>query len=291
MGTLHRWSSSHLAPCSGLHRRVTRRRTEAREPRSWRCCAAMPPPAPVSIRAWPAACGPGSRMPPTTSSPTGASTRHRSSWGPANCSAHMTSSWATAERRPTGSIRRGWCTRCCANWSTPAKIHDPLADALDALRATGEEAEVRRDRVAVGGGAHRPGRDARTPCPEPARAGPPLRPGLDAAHQRPCRHSAGRGPRSSCTGCSTSSSGCRSPAPRPSAHWACRPAARGPRRGAHCTICRCSRPSAAARRRSAWPCSSRRRGVTASRTCARNTSGRSPRTLPPGWPRPPSRHG
>ena len=38
------------------------------------------------------------------------------------------------------------------------------------------------------------------------------------------------------------------------------------------------------RRRSAWPCWSRRRGGTGSRTCERNTCGPWPPTYAPGWP-------
>ena len=139
LGTLHRWSSSHHARCSAPAGRVWR--IVARGPRSWRCCAATRPLGPASTPAWPAACGPGWRMPPTTSSRRGASTRRPSSSGRANCWARPTSSaWRRDRTRPVLSRLVHTLLRQLVH---TGEIGDPLADAVDALRASGDEAEVR----------------------------------------------------------------------------------------------------------------------------------------------------
>ena len=92
------------------------------------------------------------------------------------------------------------------------------------------------------------------PRPQPDRAGPPVRPGLDAADQRPRRHPAGRRTGRPPRGLRPRRRAARSSTRRRCARSGCPPAGRGRRSGAHCTTCRCSRPSGAARRRSGWRC-------------------------------------
>ena len=231
VGTLHRWSSSHHAPCSGPPLRVTRRRIVAREPRSWRCCAATPPPAPASTRAWPAGCGPGSRMRPTTSSPPGASTRRRSSSGRASCSARTTSSAMAMAAATATAADRLVLVPARAHAAAPTRAHrrDRRPLGRRARRAAGRRRRGRgaADRVAAGGGTHRPRRDAGAPCPQPDRPWSPASPRAGCRGPTTASPSRWPGAGSSCTGCSTSSSGSRSRARRRSARWVCPPAGLG----------------------------------------------------------------
>ena len=124
------------------------------------------------------------------------------------------------------------------------------------------------------------------PRPEPARPGPPVRTGVDATDRRSGRHPARRRSRRAARGLRP----CRG-LPQPGTASLCALGlATGRTLGLAPAVAalsrRCSRPFAAVRPRSDWRCSSRRLVATASRTCARSTSGPSPHTSPPGWPSP-----
>ena len=250
VGTLHRWSSSHPARCSGPTLQGDAPADEARGPRSWPCCAATPRPGPVSTPGWPAACGPGSRTPPTTSWPHAASTHRPSSSGRASCSARSTSrATATTADRPTrlllarlvhallrqlvhtGEIRRS-AGRRARRRCGPAGT-TPTCGQIEALPAAARTALA--ETLAA-------------PCPQPDRTGPPLRARLDAADQRPRRHPAGGRADRPARDVRPRRRIARSRARRRCARSGCRPADHGRWRGGHCTTCRSSRPSAAARR-------------------------------------------
>ncbi len=120
----------------------------AQGPRSWRCCAATRPLAPGSIPAWPAGCGHGWRTPPTTSSRHGASTRCLSSSGPRQLlGSHDELGDDAGRGRGGGPTDRLVLSRLVHSLLRQlvhtGDIQEPLADALDALRANGGEAEVR----------------------------------------------------------------------------------------------------------------------------------------------------
>ena len=247
-------------PCSGRPPRVTRRRIVARGTRSWRCCAVTPPTRPCfdpglagGLRAWledaayDVVAARGDHAPPLF-------------LGPRQLLGSARTEWRRRRGRGGDGDR---ADRLLLSHLVHAllrqlvhtgEIDDPLADALDALRAGGDDAEVRHDRVAARSGTGRPGGDARAARPEPDRAGPAVRPGLDAADQRPRRHPAGRRQDRPARDLRPRRRTTPAGAPRRCARSDCPPAVRGPRSGVRCTTCRCSRPSGAALPRSGWRC-------------------------------------
>ena len=254
---------------------------------SWRCCAETPRRGRASTPAWPADCGPGSRTPPTRSSPAGASTPRRCSSGRASCSVRRRS---THGRDGGESLSDEAVLSRLVHALFRQLVHTGDDRRPAARRARGTARRRRRRpwsrhvESLPGIGAVRPGGDAGVARGEPARPGAPVRTGVDATDRRPGRHPARRRSRRPARGLRL--------ARRPAATGhrlavrarRCRPADRGPGSGGRCTISRCSRRCAAALPRSAWRCSNRPPVATASRTCARSTSGPSPRTSPRGSP-------
>ena len=150
VGTLHRWSSSHHVLCCTPPLRVTLplRRTAARGPRSWHCCAATRALARASIQGWPAGCAPGSRMPPTTSSWRGGEHAPPLFLGPRQLlDSYDEAGGENGPHRGDGRDDRLVLSRLVhtllRQLVQTGEIQDPLGDALDALRAAGDEAEVR----------------------------------------------------------------------------------------------------------------------------------------------------
>ena len=283
VGTLRRWSSSPHARCSGPLPRAPRRRIEAAGGRCSRCCGATRWRGRASTPTWPAACGPGSRTPPTASVAARGDDAPRALPRAAPGARLGRGHGATTRGSRTSSSSRVSCTPLFRQLVARRGRRRPVGRR--ARRAAGARRRRRGAprRVAARRGAGRAVGDggARTPRNLDG-PGPAVRPGLDAPHRRPRRHPAGRWPGRAARDLRPAGRACRSPAPRRCARSGSRRADRGRASGGPCTSSRCSRRCAAGRPRSAWRCSSRPPAATASRTCARSTSGPSPRTSPRG---------